>query len=650
MNKLILDLLRQEREFIAKNIFSNSKEFAQNETSLRVIEQESILSIHNIFLKSLIHLYINSKFANKTTELKEIFDIKETYVIEYASDNINFIPALIEELHITFLNSEFKFVEGALIKTKSKNYVKKLGAVYTQKEIAKDIIKNCFKRAISDDNNINKIKCLDFGSGTGRFYFEALQMLHKEYKLDYEEIVCDVLYAVDIDVIAINILKCKALSYFSIPTPKIISSLLNNIVHRNALMPLIKLINEEENSIDLIKDFRGIINNGGFDVVFSNPPYSLLKINKKEHEKRNNCSYEIQKNTLQTEISFFKKSGFYKYSIEGMLNYYQISIEMIINLTKLNGIIGIICPSSLFADLTSSKLRKYILNTNRLKEIYYYPESSMLFENITQATSIFYMQKGGKTNTIKLETPGNTFKIDLSIIHKTFNERQEIPFLDETGWKILQKISKHKKLKHLSFLENKRGELDLTHYKNCISEVNTGWRLVRGNMISNKEIIDRNNEYVKIDKFLNLKSENYKCNYFNKKRLICQQISNMESKKRLKFVFCGEKDILGNSCNFIFSTRNELDLLKLKYILNTRLINWRFKITSSNNHINNYELDELPVINLEDLNLNMFSDDEVENEIIICNLYGLNETETEYILKTLNFDLETVELFEQKTI
>jgi len=63
--------------------------------------------------------------------------------------------------------------------------------------------------------------------------------------------------------------------------------------------------------------------------------------------------------------------------------------------------------------------------------------------------------------------------------------------------------------------------------------------------------------------------------------------------------------------------------------LNSELLNWRFKITSSNNHINNYELDELPVVDLESFSLSDFSKDANET---VCKLYGLTIEETNYIL------------------
>ena len=234
-------------------------------------------------------------------------------------------------------------------------------------------------------------------------------------------------------------------------------------------------------------------------------------------------------------------------------------------------------------------------------------------------------------------------------INKVFDKNQEIPLIDEVGWSILSKLSSHKKIKDYTFIRNKRGELDLTQYKDCILKgEKTDYRLVRGNMIKEDGLVDKNDEFVSIDDFVNRKSKDFIENDLNKSRLICQQISNVDLRKRLKFTFSEPRDILANSCNYINSLRSFDDLKKLHFLLNSELLNWRFKVTSSNNHINNYELDELPILNLEQLDLNTFNGNKYENEMQICKLYGLNESEINYILdKVPNIKLEEIKLLDE---
>ena len=74
----------------------------------------------------------------------------------------------------------------------------------------------------------------------------------------------------------------------------------------------------------------------------------------------------------------------------------------------------------------------------------------------------------------------------------------------------------------------------------------------------------------------------------------------------------------------------------MKILLNSPLLNWRFKITSSNNHINNYELDELPIVNLDSIDSKKEFASRVELNEYVCGLYGLNKKETEFIRKYEN--------------
>lgn len=665
MNSILNYFLTKEEQLISleiqKNFLSEKDEMKPvsskdihliNANLLLTDETNVAFQVHRQLINSLITSYLQTKFFNQLDELKNVFEMEKITVIdEFIQKHINEIPEIIEELHITFLNSEFSITNGKLIRKKSKHHLRESGAVYTLMEITNEMVVNTIEKAIQQKVNPKEITCLDFASGTGRFYFEAIKILKEKHKLSLHQIVCKNLYAIDIDATALSILRCKAISLFDDINSEIILALSTNIINRNALIPKATLLSDIKNSIDLTNDFKTVFSKGGFDVVFSNPPYCLLKVNKKSNEQQKLNGYYVNlQSKVQNEINFFRTSGVYQYSIEGMLNYYQLSIEMILRFTKINGQIGIICPSSLFADLTSAKIRKHILNSHKLHFIRYYPEASRLFENVSQSTVIFYLQKNGKTDKIGIEISDNTFEIDLETIKNVFPSNFEIPLIDKTGWSILAKLSQHKKVKDISFIRNRRGELDLTLYKPFITNKNTGWRLVRGNMISENGVIDKNGEFVEIESFLNKKSEDFKVNDYNKERLICQQISNVDMQKRLKFVFCEKTDILGNSCNYLVSTRKQNDLKKLFFILNSELLNWRFKITSSNNHINNYELDELPIVDLDSFELTDFSKNDNVNNDVICKLYGLSKADTNYILSNNKKKAETIFEYEHETV
>ena len=653
MDKIITILKDYEKELIVSYILNEYK-LSQNEddyndntihiinTNLHLTDNTNLaFKAHRDLIRSLINHYTNNKL-NIKLNAKHFLLLKKENIKEEMLKYLKLedIPHIVEELHINFLNSQFSYSQGQLKRTKSKHYLKEYGAVYTLKRITNEMVNKTISNALKN-TDLKDLKCLDFASGTGRFYFEAIAILRNKYSLDLKDIVCNHLYAVDVDEVALSILKCNVISLFDNLDEDILLSISGNILHRNALIPNTSLLSNSNISFDFSIDFKEVFNVGGFSAIFSNPPYYLLKVNNKKSTVLNGYFTNL-KSKIKSEIQFFKTSGVYNYSIEGMLNYYQLSIEMILKLTKENGEVGIICPSSIFADLTASRLRKFLLNKNTLRYIRYYREASDLFDNVTQSTVIFYLKKGGVSDKIKIEHNDDKFKVALKTITKVFDKNQEIPLIDEVGWSILSKLSNYKKIKDYTFIRNKRGELDLTQYKDCILKgEKTDYRLVRGNMIKEDGLVDKNDEFVSIDKFINRKSKDFTEIDLNKSRLICQQISNIDLRKRLKFTYSEPQDILANSCNYINSLRSFDDLRKLHFLLNSELLNWRFKITSSNNHVNNYELDELPILNLEQLDLKNFNGNKYENEKLICELYGLNESEINYILdKVPNINLE----------
>lgn len=646
--KVLLNIINQD--YLKKYGFIiDRKNKDINLMLLELKEKNPAFQAHRLIISKIIYEIFFRKSRIPTKELANYL-----YCFRKDSDTLPFdlniknmlakcpkdrIAFLLEMLHIEYLNSEYIYKDGDIVINKSKVNFKDKGSVYTEYKISKEITWKTIKNKLNQGFPPEKLRILDFGCGTGRFYEAAFKYLSKVLKRDKRKIISKHLFGIDVDSLALDILKIKILSFlnsYSLSDLKLISK---NILNKNMLIATDKT--DSPSYVSYGNDFRAAISEGGFNIILSNPPYFLLKVNKKNNDNDLiNDYYESLTKRVKEEIKFFRESDLYKYSIEGMLNYYRISIDMILNIADKYAEIGIICPATLFADLSSKKLRKYLLLENKIREIDYFPESARLFNGISQSTVIFYTQKQGKTDKIRIKLGKRKFLISLDLIHKSFGENYEIPLIDRTGWNILKKLASFKKLKDFDYITNKRGELDLTLYKRLITKENTGYRLVRGNMISGAEILKKNGEYVLIKQFLKKKSSEYIANGFNKIRLICQQVSNTEIPKRLNFVICDKKDILANSCNYIL-VDDERYLPKIRTLLNSYILNWRFKVSSSNNHINNYELDTLPMLDAKILDLKL-EDNELKNNIQIGKLYGLNNLEMKYILKEY-FDAKEVD-------
>lgn len=573
---------------------------------------------HKQFILNIIGSYIAYRETNLNAE-KSLHDFFLGYSGEFEIIDVPCLEKtseICDRLHTLFLNSSFSIVSGKLKRIKSKSNLIECGAVYTRKDIVHEIVSDTLKHWFSKHTEINSI--LDFACGTGRFFEAIINVLHNDYDIELDKIITEKLYAFDLDEVAVNITRLKAimnLEKLSEPALGIIS---HHILKRNGLVRNSLVCgNEDALSSNDCDNHIG----DGFEVIVSNPPYLVLKPSKTKADKET-----IQR--IKEQVSYFRKSGLYPLSTEGMLNLYQLSIEAMLGMLKKDGELGIICPSTLFADTTATKLRKFLLMKNKLRRLKYFDEKTPLFDNVTQATTIFYLKKDGFTDIISLQTESYQFNVNLQLIMNLFPEKMEIPLISETEWKILSKLSSLKRIKSFADIRNRRGELDLTQYKDFITQTETPYRLVRGNMVGNGIITGGKNEYVN-ENFLSRKSKDFISLDFKRKRLICQQISNACCQKRLRFVYCDESDILGNSCNYI-SAKPEI-LSKLYLLLNSSILNWRFKITSSNNHINNYELDELPLPNLDSVDGSLSFNTQPDLDSYIGSLYGLSKSEIEFI-------------------
>ena len=652
-NSSILEGILNEEFELLKNIikdkktlqiFSQEKKITLDEINFLLInngKNNLHFQVHAAIIKYMIKKILKEKeiefdfYKYIHPEIENIIEISN--LIDY--DNQDVIN-LMEELHYDYLNSEY-ILQSMLVKKKSKINLKDKGAAYTPNQIAEDIVTKTCNTYFQKTKNEN-VKILDFGAGTGRFFFAALEYLEEKTKKSIEEIILENLFAIDSDPIAIAIITIKSCLKSNNFSKNFIKKLNSRLICKN-MLHVNEQTKSETSEINYESTFPEVFKNNGFDIIISNPPYFILKGtgNKKTSAKL----YEHQKDRIDEESNYFHQNKFYEKSIQGMLNYYRLSIECMMKISNKDASIGVICPATLFGDASASNLRKEILEKNQLVFIEYFPERSKIFEQISQATSIFILNKNKTTEKLELKnnTNGNTVYIDFKFISKIF-PKLEIPFISKQEWEILKKITKFKKIKQISKIRNRRGELDLSMLYYCITKKNTGHMLLRGIDISENNI-KASEEFVDIEKFFKVKSQEYQKNDYGKVRIAGQQISNIDAEKRLKFAKTKPNYILGNSCNYI-TVEKSLDIDWILSQLNSYMLNWRFKITSSNNHVNNYEIDDLPIIEKKPKEFTKKLT-EIQRNILICKLFNLDLNETKIILKNYFKEIEITQEYKE---
>lgn len=476
----------------------------------------------------------------------------------------------------------------------STTYRKHNGVYYTPYSIAQKIIGDLLE--MQDDSVSINNTFLDPCCGHGIFVIAYLDWMISKLGLnsqaDIQNLFDNVYYA-DRDGEAVHLLQKGVVKYIK---DKYAIDLTINPTNGYIGNSLYEYKNREFTKVDLKQIFKI---REGFSLIATNPPYRLLKANSGTYYGDESVRY---KDDLKVLITAIKNSNSYPLN-EGTLNIYKLFVEEILShLSAKEGLIGLLIPQTLLNDKHSLKLRIEILN-NELSPIYIIPENNYFFSDVSQSFCFFGVKKGSATNCLSVVSDVATEK---DLLRKGIKIKKNklasiskgMPVIaqGESGWSILEKLHTAPSLMNIPEIINLRGELDLTLNKNNITTKPTGWTLIRG---------------VHLDSFRFKKSDEFvdssfialtpKKRYIRVPRIACQQISNIKSKKRLKFALMPAGSVLGNSCNFIAFDERSLwstNSPSLKYILgilNSSILEWRFRLTSSNNHVSNYELGNLPI-------------------------------------------------------
>jgi Alw26I/Eco31I/Esp3I family type II restriction m6 adenine DNA methyltransferase len=284
-------------------------------------------------------------------------------------------------------------------------------------------------------------------------------------------------------------------------------------------------------------------------------------------------------------------------------------------------------PSTLIADQNSQGIRQLLSQSGSLKFLIEFPENEKVFESVTQATTIFLYGKGTNVDSFKLSVglntailpPETSAVLSWKEIRNLFGDSLTLPLVKtEEEFNLIKHIYKNSKSLDL-YADCYQGDINLTTHKANLRNTPTKNLLVRGDHISNYEV--------------NLSLLNTDRRWFDnpgsvllskKDRIVCQQVANMGLRKRLNAGVVPKEVVVANSANCIEVKTPDLQMLTLLGLLNSNLMNWMFKKTSTNNHVNVYELNQLPIKLFPEEEVKRF--DSFVNEVIQVKATGKNST------------------------
>ena len=472
---------------------------------------------------------------------------------------------------------------------------KRTGAYYTAPALAEAMMEALVEEILADGGKPWEMSFLEPCVGTGSFVLAYLRVLHRR-RIDREEArqALDRLYWADVNHEALAFfrewLEAFAEVYWGISLEE------SYFASHGAEGLLLNMEAQRASYVSLREAFAGKNAPDSFDIVVTNPPYKILKAERPHYPTEE--AYAADQARYQAAGELARRQ--FPLASSGVLNLYKLFVEeILLRYIKKGGYGAILIPASVLTEKNGAKLRTCMLTEHQLRSVWVIREESGYLDS-RQAACALLLRTGGETESIRITAdycrdPEETVQIEGRDLLKSRTGNAIFP-LDRESYQILSALRSFKTVKDYSFIHNLRGELDLTTDKQAVLGEETRYRLLRGRDIglyAIKEAEPEERSYVD-SAFV---ERSGKRRFVFSERIACQQVVNIHRRRRVTFAYVPAGCVLGNSCNFIAVERNPfgLDLFCLLGLFNTRLINWYFKLLSSNNHVSNYEIDSFPV-------------------------------------------------------
>jgi|GEM_PF-327880 len=358
----------------------------------------------------------------------------------------------------------------------------------------------------------------------------------------------------------------------------------------------------------------------GYDCIVMNPPYGRVKFLR---NSLTNAETRVSAScvALEDQEGFWRDRAVEQASIyrrvagqlgvpSGALDHQRLFIGLVQKLLSSDGRCSFIAPSAWLGDRDGLQIRKHVITSRDLESVRILPEDSGLFATVNQPTAVACLAPNSDRTHFRLSLISGR---DMVVEDEYFVEFERfialdpqllrIPRVSHAFHDILEQLQGFQRIAAVPWIKNARGELDQTQRKHILSHQPSSLRLVRGDHIERYILHPPESSnlpsYVGEEGFREQFSTSPKLKDIHRSRIAGRQCSYMNKERRLSSVVVPPNVILGNSCNYICIGNAPLPedeaLQALCVILNSTVLEWYFRVYSSNNHVGNYEIDDFPV-------------------------------------------------------
>lgn len=310
------------------------------------------------------------------------------------------------------------------------------------------------QQAVQSDERADKVRaywndCLDAlrslricdpACGSGAFLIEAYDKLEEAYAAVVERlsihdpeqgerlesaipdyILADNLYGVDVSPQAVEITQL-ALWIRSARQGKTLADLSQNILWANSLVSDPQVHPRAMQWREQFADVFGRQGRAGFDCVIGNPPWERMKLQEREFfafsapeiagavnaaTRRKKIAalkdddpklfdrYEQAKRSAETTLAYVRACGDFPLTARGDINTYMLFAELARNIVAPHGRVGLLVPSGIATDKTTSGFFRDIVETRSLVSLHDYENKAPVFPDVHRSFKFSTLLLGG---------------------------------------------------------------------------------------------------------------------------------------------------------------------------------------------------------------------------------------------------------------
>ncbi|WQT56364.1 Eco57I restriction-modification methylase domain-containing protein [Helicobacter pylori] len=317
----------------------------------------------------------------------------------------------------------------------------------------------------------------------------------------------------------------------------------------------------------------------GFDCIIGNPPYMQVK------------------KGLYSSIFYPFSEG----KDIGKQNTYKVFIELGFNLVRQKGLISFITQSSIMCDCSAQFTRELLLKYCQIHYFVEFNKKQKLFSNVIQGVCIleFLKDRPNKEHAFKIAI--NNTQIQMNQIQYEqikqdeilkFFPLYEIPLIKSGEMEIVRKIKTDKILLRDLLEKSLQGNINTIHLKDIQDQKETNGRIYKG-ANCHRYFLDTQYLFAKDNQ---ITQQIFEKNYYQN-IIVTQNITGTSDAYRIHANLIEVKNqemLFLDTCNLSYCKEREHAKF-LVGLLNSRLLDWLFRKTSTNNHVNLYELETLPI-------------------------------------------------------